>query len=685
MDNNEKSNITIEKATAEDISPDKPLSFGSYLDLPLSEAQRDLWTTHIIERLNAILEDGDRKDIMELAEGWRNQYYGLVGEKTSPWAGCFNLDMRMTPKIQDAVVAQTEEAFDDTDPHWNVGPNPSKEILDIRAKQEKVLDYYEDSEMSNTEDLESIRHDAFLLGLGWEALIFERKIERIKDYKVYDILEQFVADFPNDYQKYPSYIKDLAEGKQISLVVEYNHEVCRSPKRRHIEFEDGIAPLNAKGVEGVNNADIRGRRVWMKWDEIKALEDDGDYIKGVSERLKYQPQLGSNGELLPDPEFETKEFETFELIYDLYLNIDGKKRKVRTMWNIETDHEVCLRAIRYPYNHNHSYLIPHCIKYTNKGLYQDGLGRMLQDLHLAANATINHILDSSVLANSLSLKAREGSDAARRIMEHRWYPGSVLELQNLNDAEQFNFSTPNLQSLIQMFGIIEKFAQDVSGIVNYQLGVESQEDPEAPASKTIALMRKAEIKLRRYIKNLKRSEDEVGYQSLRLIYQFADMRKISAILGENVEETKKYLQPPLKIVTQAAGFAIEKIFSKKDNMSMAEILLKAEPLVATNPVARARLWQVIAKDWGSNWDKKIIGIVPTPEDIEKQQAVIAKEKQDKKMATIQQAATQVLEQGGSPEEARNAGLQAGKMLDNMQANQQMAQQQQQQPMGGQPR
>jgi hypothetical protein len=405
----------------------------------------------------------------------------------------------------------------------------------------------------------------------------------------------------------------------------------------------------------------------MKYDEITNLEENGDYIKGASERLKYKPELGKNNELLLEPEFETKEFETFEIIYDLNLMIGGKKQKVRTMWNIEKEHKVCLRAIRYPYNHNRSYLIPHCIKFTQPGLYQDGLGKMLQDLHIAANATINHILDSSVLANSLSLKAREGSDAARRIMEHRWYPGSVLELQNMDDAQQFEFSTPNLSSLVSMFSIIERFSQDVSGIVNYQLGMESSEDPSAPASKTMALMRKAEIKLRRYIKNLKRSEDEAGYQALRLIYQFIDASRLSQILGEDIEATKKFLQPPLRVLTQAAGFAIEKIFAKQDNIQFAQMLMQGEPLVAMDAERRVKLWKIVAKDFGSNWDKKIVGIVPTPEEIQAQREKMEQEKNQKKTEVIQQVARQALQQGASPEEAKQVALDAGKKWDTLQS------------------
>jgi len=672
MDNETIKDTVLEKANEQDLIKEPPLSLGYYLELPLSEEERDLYTNHICKRIDEILEDSDRKEMIEKVAEWRNQYYGAVEETSFPWSGAYNLDTRLTPKIQDAVVAQTEEAFDDVPTRWTVGPVTNAQMLPVRDKQEKVLDYYEDTEMSNNEDLEAIRHDAFLLGLGWEAVLFERKFERVRELKIYKTLEEFIADFPDGALQYPKYLEQLALGGEIKITSESNREVRRSPVRRHIEFEDVICPTDAKGVEGVNNTDFRGRRVMMKYTEIKDLEEYGDYIKGASERLKYKPELGRNGEFIEDKEYNDKDFETFEIIYDIYLTIDGKRRKVRTLWNIEKEHKLCLRAIRYPYNHNRSYLIPHSIKYTSKGLYQDGMGRMLQDIHIAGNATINHILNSSVLANSLSLKAREGSDAARRIMEHRWYPGSVLELQNMDDAQQFQFSTPNLQSLISMFGIIEKFAQDVSGIVNYQLGVESPEDPEAPASKTIALMRKAEIKLRRYIKNLKRSEDEAGYQALRLIYQYVSPERLSQIIGERVDETKQFLAPPMTVITNSSGFAIEKIFEKRDDMTMAKLL--AQTPFIQDPEILSKLIYTLSKSFGSNWDKKIIGIVPSPEEIAQQKAQAQQAELMKKMDVAKQATTQALDMGASPEEAASVGRRAVENINNIAQNSMAAQQ-----------
>jgi hypothetical protein len=284
---------------------------------------------------------------------------------------------------------------------------------------------------------------------------------------------------------------------------------------------------------------------------------------------------------------------------------------------------------------------------------------------MAANATLNHVLNASLLANSLSLKARQG-DAARRAYEHQWYPGSIMSLQNLDDVQQFQFATPNLSSLISLFALIERFASDVSGIVNYQLGVESSDDPEAPASKTLALMRKAEIKLRRYIKNLKRSEDEAGYQALRLIYQFVPADRLTSILGEDVSDAKNFLQPATRIITNASGFAIEKMFEKRDDMQMGMTLMK-EPLVLGDPERRVKIWHTVAKSQGSNWDKKILGIVPTPEEVRNMKEEAEEKKTQKRAEVGKKAAQEALQGDAGEEEARQVAQEAMNKFDTLQA------------------
>ena len=564
----------------------------------------------------------------------------------------------LTVKDVDACVSQTEEAFEDVDPKWVIETPPDKNLIPARDIQEKILDYYSDSEMEDVETWTKIYHDAFLLGNSWNCMVFKRDFIRVRDYREYSDVESFVKDFPQKYLNYPKYLEQLAQRKTIRLIVDYDQEVCRSAKPEFAEWEDIYVPLATEGIAGMLKARIVARRIWMRFEDISILEKEGDYRDGISKKLKYPLTESKVSSTEIDPDYLKKDYETFEVQYFVDIDKDGKEE--RCLFNIEKERHLCMRAIRYPYNHGRPYVIPYFIQKTRKGIYQPGLGEKLQQINITANALVNHILNASIIANSLSLKVRTGTDAVRALYEHQWYPGSILELMNVDDVQQFTFNTPNLSSLINLFVLIEKFGQDVSGITDYLVGQESPEDPTAPASKTIALMKKSELKLRRYIKNLKRSNNEAGYQALRLIYQYVPKERIARILGKDISEVES-LQYPLRAITKSSGFAIEKMFEKRDNMQWLALLMK-DPLIFNNAVKRVTLYEVLAKDFGSDWDKKLTQII-TKEEAQKAQR--AEQIQRMKANVIQQAVKQAMDSGATEEEARQIGLSAGDKFEQM--------------------
>lgn len=654
IDEKEKLDIDFTKVAQKviDKMEETPLSLGSWLEINLSDEKIQEITDNILVKIDEI--DEERKPIFEKVKQYRNQYKQIVQDTSLPFAGCFNLCVPLTPKNVDACVAQTEEAFEDVDPKWTIETPPNKALVEVRDIQEKALDFYSDSEMEDVDAWGKIYHDAYLLGTGWLSMVFKREFMKVRDFVEYDSLEKFQKDYPTDWQKYPKYVEALANGDTVKLVVEYKQEIVRSAKPEHTEWEDVYVPLRTNGLEGMLKARIAARYVPKRWEEILISEREGDYRPGVAETLKRK--MGSEGigdEI--DPEYLKKTFDTFEVIY--FVDIDDDEIEERCLFNVEKSHKLCLRAIRYPYNHNRPYLIPYYIQRTNNTIYDIGMGEKLQPLNIALNAIINHVLNASVIANSLSLKVRSGTSAVRALFQHRWYPGSILELMNPDDVQQFNFSTPNLSSLINLFAIVERFGEDISGLVNYTFGQESQDDPQAPASKTIALMRKSEIKLRRYIKNLKRSNNEAGYQALRLIYQYVPKTRIAKILGIDVAKVTEVFQYPMKAITQSSGFAIEKMFEKRDNMQMIDLLMK-DPLIAGDPKRRVIGYRILAKDWGSNWDKKIEYLVPTVQELEAQEEQARQMAQQKKTEFLKRAATEALEKGASPEEAKEVAMKA---------------------------
>ena len=671
-DNKVKFGVELEdfsKKSAEE----KPKSFGEWLKLDFSEEKMQKLADVILTEIDSILQERKSAGWDEKATIYRNQYEGVVAETSIPFPGCFNLNVPITTKYQDACVSQTEEAFEDVDPKWTVELPHNKNYEGYCETQEKVLDHFSDTEMEDDDIWSMIYHDAFLLPCGWGGMTFEREIERIRVKKTFTELKSFIREYPDDYQKYPQYVERLMKGETVELIAEYNQEMSRSPKAQHFEWEDIVVPLETNGLKGMKKAKIIARRVYMKWTDIASFEQDGDYIAGVSNTLQYKTLQGDQIVPDPDPEYKNKEYETWEVIY--LLDIDDDDQEERCLFNIESEHRLMMRGIRYPYDHNRPYIIPYYIQKTRSGIYQPALGEKLMHINIAANATLNNTLNSSVIANSLSLKVRQGSDAVRALYEHRWYPGSILELMNMDDVEQFIFSTPNLAGLISLFGIIERLGEDVSGILNYQIGKESPDDPNAPASKAIALMRKAEIKLRRYIKSLKRSNDEMGYQALRLIYQYISKKRLAEILGVEEKDIPDYMDLPLKCKTQSTGFALEKLFAKRDNQQMAQILL-ADPLIQGNPVKRVQVYELLAKEHGSNWDKKLRKIISVDE-VTKMQEQTQEDHNRKKMEVGKKVAADVYAKTRNQEEAKIAATKAMEQYENM------VKTAAQQPQGGQ--
>ena len=662
MNNLTKFGVEIKTADAKDLD-DKPLSFGEWLKLNLSDERLQNLVNRILDEIDKIAQE--RKSWDGKAAEYRNQYAGIMAETSLPFSGCFSINVPMTTKYVDSCIAQTEEAFEDTDPKYTVESPHNKALEPTREVQEKILDYYEDTEMSDDDDIEKVYFDAFLLPVGWAGMVYERTVERVRDIYTFNSLQEFQKEFPNDYQKYPNYIKKLERGEQIQIIAEFNLETSRSPKIEHYDFEDIYVPLVTNGLDGMLKSRIIARRVWKRWEEISLAETEGDNRKGVAEKLKYNADSFKSGNVLNaddlDPEYMKKEYETYEVIY--FVDIDNDGREERCMFNIEVSHKLGLRDIRYPYNHHRPYIIPYNIQKTRKCIYQPAFGEKLQSVNIAANATLNNVLNAAVIANSLSLKVRAGTDAVKNVYEHRWYPGSILELMNLDDVQQFQFATPNLAGLISLFGLLERFGEDVVGLVPYQMGQESPNDPEAPASKAIALMRKAEIKLRKYIKCLKKSNNELGYQALRLIYQFTPKQRIADILGIDVSTIQGYFELPLKCKTQATGFALEKIFAKRDNIQMLSMLIK-DPLIMGNPVKRVKLYETVAKEYGSDWDKKLEKIIWVAE-VKQMLKQAEEQKKQKKFGVMKKAAQEAIGQGRNQDEAREIARMAGERYDQM--------------------
>ena len=643
-----------------------PLSLNIRLKLNLSDEKNQTIADHCLTQIEEILQK--RKEIEDKVKTLRNQYFGIVRAKAYGYVTDFNVHVPITKKIIDGAVSQTLEAFEDVDPKWVI-PARNKDEYEYRDQQEKTLDYYSDMEMEQRAPWEKCVHDAYLLGNGWLGMPYVKKTEKMFNVKKFSTSEQFLSDYP-DPEKVSNHEKILTKlinGEVVWLEVKEDKLICNNPLPEHYEWEDIIVPIETKLFEnnifvGLNNSRLVARYVEYTWEEINKLEKKGDFESGVAEKLKHTSELDKKtGDYKIDPEYLKKIYKCYEVQY--FVDYDNDDIEERCLFLFEKEKKLTLQAIRYTYNDGRCYIIPVVISHTKPGVYQEGLGEPLQPINIVLNAIVNHTLDSSFLANSLTPLVREKTGALEALLNHVWHPGRPLVVRHMDDIKQLTFGTPNLAALLNLFMLMERFGEDISGMVNYLIGKESPDDPDAPASKTMALMRKAEIRLRRYVNNIKDAINEAGYQAIMRIYQFKGEKELAEILGKPVEDVLMY--SPAKIIkpqAQAAGFAIEKMFQFKDAMMMFNMLMQ-DPEVNQDPILRNRLYRKVAKIKGENWEKMLYDILPSEEELKRKKFL--RRHLQKKQQVMQTMAQKAMQQKMPQEQMQAMVKEVGSKYDEM--------------------
>ena len=621
--------------------------FEPSLKLDLTDDEIQEHSGFILKEIQTILDERKSKGYDSKIKSYRNQYRQILGQASLPWSGAFQLNVPITAQQVDTAIAETDDVFDEVDPKWTIQGPANKELQPLVEIQQDVLDAYEDVALQRSSAENKIRFDAILLGNGWEARTLIRELVDTQVTRTWDSLEEFEADFPDDWMDYPEIAKKLQEGIPVTKTIEFKQEMRRGPYPEHIEWEDAIVPLGTQGIEGMQTIYLSGRRVWMRWWQIDQLEKGSqDYRDGISEKLRYK--LDSSGEMSGEvnPDYLQEKYETFEMVY--WMKYSGKY--IRTLWHIEASHKIVLRCIRYPFEHNRNFIIPHFIQETEHGILQPGLGEKLQPINVALMALLSHVLNAGVLATSVSLKVRKNSDVLTELYGHRWYPGSLMELMNMDDVQKLDFSIPNLQPMIELYSLLESSAEKVTGINSALAGQTDPEDQDAPGNKTAMLLRKSERKLRRYIKCLSKSVNEGGYQSLKLIAQFIPAQTIADYLGKTEHEIKTAMRANFPVVAHATVFDVDRMVQRSEDKEWAGILLK-EPLIAQSHEKRFKLYKMLGETT-SKWRARLDELAPTDEELQQMQQQSQPQNGNGKSAAVRQNIIQkAIASGADPQSA----------------------------------
>jgi len=160
-------------------------------------------------------------------------------------------------------------------------------------------------------------------------------------------------------------------------------------------------------------------------------------------------------------------------------------------------------------------------------------------------------------------------------------------------------------------------------------GNETPFDPNAPASKTMALLKMAGISVDEYIATMTPSFNQIAYVLLQIYYQMSTEGRKYAIrpdrvVGDNPfgEMSRNDMIARTNIQAQAYAYDFDKLEAKKEDFALWQIF-RADPVVNSNPEAVYNMARVIVKGWSPKWNNNVNKVLPPLKQFRQQQMMVA--------------------------------------------------------------
>ncbi len=616
-----------------------------YMDrLELSEAQVERLTKEIFDGFEVLKAERGKEKLEPKWKALDNQYEGKATEDELLQ---FNLNKNVTKVKIDTISTLEKQAFFESDPIFSVSPRPEfyKEGgEEISTKQQDFLDCKLDN-LPFEQEMSLVFHSANVKGTGILKLYhdiqrearkreekYESKLvpvvnpdtqEPLKDNTGKPVIENqglkaFLRNWPNAPKDYPGLTKKLAEGGNIAFVASYKETTYNDPRPRAVDLKDFYVRIKTNGFDDLKTTQlIIERENYTYWELIKEEAQDKffDIDKLVSEK--------------DDPEKKVKDyanldFDILQCTYYFKLNKDDEEETKIVCWFSE-EKKILIGSILYPYYIVPCNYVPFYIKRTKKGFYQPGVAEDLTDNNLAENAILNLTLTSAYL-NGTVTPITASAKVHAQFLEKRFAPGVPIEGKPGEvDFLQKYMRPTDINGMLMLLQYLVQGDDDVSRVSSGMSGQESAFDPNAPAAKTIALLKQSGIGISDYIKTLIPSFNEVAYILLGLYYQMSEEGRRYTIKPEHIVGDNPFgvlerdeMVARTNIQARAYSFDFDKINEKATDLALYQII-RQELLIAKNPQAVYVLLKVLIDGWSKKWKNKSSEILPTLAEFKKMQ------------------------------------------------------------------
>lgn len=558
----------------------------------------------------------------------------------------------------DTVTRHIMQALFEGDTIWSVSPRAefegkAEEATTIAKKQEDWLEFAMTERVPLRDKYKLAIHESGLKGnsfVKWFHEIdtrmrareeqYDGKLVPIKDKSGQPVKDEFgqpvlenkgLKEFiqnhqerllTDDPQALKSFTRQLEENKKISIDVNYREAIVNDPMPTFIKPDDFWCDStvdNYREMTKVNTFE----RMSLSYRFLKNEEAEGRFYN--IDKLFSTQEKDKDGKEI-SVEDKSKPVEIFMCVLSVKLKEKDKKETRIIVW-INKEKDLMIGSILYPAISIDGIYIPFWVKKTRPGLWQDGIGIDLLDLNMAMDSVLNFTSEAIWRAGLITPIVEEGSPIIEQFQGNEFIHGMYLTKKR---GETIDFVSNHMQaldtpSMILLTQLYEKFAADASKVSEGQSGRESAIDPNAPASKTLALLEQSNINIQGYVREIVPSFNKTADIVMQYYHQITKEGgqkyriRMDSLTGSNPFDTitRAEMRGRMLIESQASSFDFEKLSLKRDLLSLYQVLAP-EPIFNQNPEAKYNYLLMMAKSWHPIVRNKVDQILPDPQEFQQQ-------------------------------------------------------------------
>ena len=484
------------------------------------------------------VEDDRRQMILETDIKVQENLDGRSQVKAFPWYGASNAFAPLTGTYADALQSRLFEAATAHDPTNLVLPRGAGELIP-GVDFEKWADWWqrisrwaERDELDHKTVMELVTLLATHFGDAWVYLPWE---------------EQWIADVTvlkgGKLRKTPRllYAKPMPKvmhRKDVFIrwdAVDHQHE-----RLVGFQFDLDLPTLDeweARGIYDKEVAESIRKKLQAQEAESKSAYSTG-YFQQLGTRI-YNPD-----------EFEEHQKRRMKLSEESgnrsvkmvkmfsRVDMDGDGIPEETIYDVVKETGEVAYARYANYDHRERPLLHYWFKKRPGSAYNIGVGEMMLNIQDIVNTALRDHFDNNKVQNTSIFLIRKNSGIKKG---KKVYPSATFWVNNpKEDFQALTLGAGKPSSGIESIPILEKWAQFIVGLSDFQLGQEPKS--RTPATTSMASLEQAGIRPKRIIEVMRNVMRKQHKQVLMLYFQNAKAEDLARVAAVEVEDQELFVQ-----------------------------------------------------------------------------------------------------------------------------------------------